>query len=74
MKKNYDEAFRAAHTIKGICQNLSFNRLYESSYNMTESLRYGYTPEADSCFLKLKADYQLIVEIINQFRSEMEEK
>ena len=24
---NYEEAFRAAHTIKGVCQNLSFTKL-----------------------------------------------
>ena len=25
---NYDEAFRAAHTLKGVNQNLSFTKLY----------------------------------------------
>ena len=29
--KNYEEAFRNAHTLKGVCQNLSFDRLYEVS-------------------------------------------
>ena len=24
-EENYEEAFRASHTIKGVCQNLSFN-------------------------------------------------
>ena len=28
---NYEEAFRGAHTLKGVCQNLSFDRLYEVS-------------------------------------------
>ena len=26
-EKNYEEAFRAAHTIKGVCQNLSITKL-----------------------------------------------
>ena len=26
-EENYEEAFRASHTIKGVCQNLSFTRL-----------------------------------------------
>ena len=30
-----DEAFRAAHTLKGICQNLSFTKLYLSSSRLT---------------------------------------
>lgn len=25
--KNYEDAFRSAHTLKGVCQNLSFDRL-----------------------------------------------
>ena len=43
---NYEEAFRAAHTIKGVCQNLAFTRLFESSNQLSEALRNGFTPEA----------------------------
>ena len=35
---NYEEAFRGAHTLKGVCQNLSFDRLYEVSSELTELL------------------------------------
>ena len=38
------EAFRAAHTLKGVCANMSFNRLMESASQLTETLR----PEADA--------------------------
>jgi chemotaxis protein histidine kinase CheA len=34
-----DEAFRAAHTMKGMCQNMAFTRLYQSSHDITETLR-----------------------------------
>ena len=44
--KDYAEAFRAAHTIKGVCQNLDFTRLYRSSSQLSEALRNGFTPEA----------------------------
>ena len=37
--KNYEDAFRSAHTLKGVCQNLSFDRLYEVSHELTELLR-----------------------------------
>ena len=30
-EENYEEAFRASHTIKGVCQNLSFTRLYPNA-------------------------------------------
>lgn len=29
--KNYEDAFRSAHTLKGVCQKLSLDRLYEVS-------------------------------------------
>ena len=37
--EDYEEAFRAAHTLKGVTQNLSFTRLYQSSHEITEALR-----------------------------------
>ena len=37
--KNFEDAFRAAHTLKGVCQNLSLDRLYEVSRDLTELLR-----------------------------------
>ena len=35
--KNYEDAFRSAHTLKGVCQNLSFDRLYEVRIMKTHS-------------------------------------
>ena len=40
-EKNYEEAFRAAHTIKGVCQNLGFSVLGDSSSRLTEALKIG---------------------------------
>lgn len=37
--KNYAEAFRAAHTIKGTCLNLSFNSFAATASEITEKLR-----------------------------------
>lgn len=36
-----ETAFRAAHTLKGICANLGFKSLFEVSYEITEALRAG---------------------------------
>ena len=38
------EAFRAAHTLKGVCANLGFTRLMSSVSRLTDALR----PETDS--------------------------
>ena len=40
-KEDWGEAFRAAHTIKGVCQNLSFVTLGDSSSELCEALRGG---------------------------------
>ena len=37
--RNYEEALRFVHTLKGICQNLSFARLFESSSLVTKALK-----------------------------------
>ena len=68
---NYEEAFRAAHTIKGVCQNLSFTDLGKSSSELCESLRGGHTPEADALAQQVKEDYQRTVQAIQTFEREM---
>lgn len=55
--KNYEEAFRAAHTLKGVCQNLSFTRLYQSSHEITEALRTKNFDLADQLLPSVEADY-----------------
>ncbi|MDE7261875.1 MAG: Hpt domain-containing protein [Oscillospiraceae bacterium] len=66
---NYDEAFRAAHTIKGVCQNLDFTRLYRSSSALSEALRNGLSPEAPALTEQVKADYQQTIEAIRAYRA-----
>ena len=60
---NYEEAFRASHTIKGMCQNLSFTQLQESSTQL---------PEAAPLVEQVKADYQKTAEAIRAFESSLE--
>ena len=50
-----ESAFRAAHTMKGICLNLGFDKLYEVSAALTEQLR-GYEITGS------EAVYQQVVE------------
>ena len=40
-----EEAFRSAHTIKGVCANLGFDALLASSEALTEALRDGKPPQ-----------------------------
>lgn len=64
--KDYQEAFRASHTLKGICQNLSFTKLYQSSHDLTELLRNNQIMEIDDLFQKVKSDYLLTIEMIKK--------
>ncbi|MCM1440808.1 MAG: Hpt domain-containing protein [Roseburia sp.] len=65
---NMEEAFRAAHTIKGVCSNLAFNTLLDSSSRLTEVLRAGGGPEADGLFAQVQADYQRTLQAIQAFQ------
>ena len=63
---NMEEAFRAAHTLKGVSSNLSLTRLYDSDNEITEALRgkTEYDPSVEPLLDKVKADYALTVECI----------
>lgn len=70
---NRKEAFRAAHTLKGVCANLSFTCLQESAGRLTEELRpEGETiPETAAVLLEeVKRDYQRTVDAIQRYASE----
>lgn len=71
-EQNYEEAFRAAHTIKGVCQNLGFDRLYQSSSQLSEALRNGFTPEAPALADQVGADYRQTTEVIRTFQEGLE--
>ena len=69
---DYEEAFRAAHTLKGVTQNLSFTKLYQSSHEITEALRTKEYDQAVQLFPKLEADYLQTAGAIRTFQSEQE--
>lgn len=67
--EEYDEAFRAAHTLKGVCQNLSFTSLYQSSHEITEALRTKDYAQAARLFSDVSRDYERTVAAIRAFQS-----
>lgn len=69
---NYNEAFRAAHTIKGICQNLSFTKLGSSSSCLTEALRSGETKDCGEFVASVKEDYMQTYAAIKKLQTENE--
>ncbi len=63
---DWEQAFRAAHTLKGVSQNLSLTRLGESSSALTEALRNHTAPEDPALFAQVKEDYEKAVQVIRE--------
>lgn len=68
-EKNYGEAFRAVHTLKGVSQNLSFDRLSHSTAAMTETLRKWESSPVDEALCEeqwqqVSANYKAVADAI----------
>lgn len=65
--KDINEAFRAAHTLKGVTQNLSITPLYNTANVLTEKLRNAreYSEDIDQMLDVIKEDYSKIISCIN---------
>ena len=68
--EDYDAAFKYAHNMKGVCQNISFNRLYEPTFLLTDALRESSRDigMAMEYFIDLQKVYQETVAVIREFQ------
>lgn len=65
-----EEAFRAAHTLKGVCANLGFDQLGASAGKLTELLRpesNGVPEDAVFILNEVKHDYESTVGAIRAY-------
>lgn len=65
-RKDYDSAFRAAHTLKGVCANLGIEKLGETASEITEALRAKDNDAACKLFTKVAESYCSTVDAIKQ--------
>ncbi len=65
-EKNVDKAFRAAHTLKGICLNLSFKQMTDDAIAITEILRKGSFEGTEELLEKIKDEYNKTVSSIQK--------
>ena len=72
-KGDFPEAFRASHTLKGICQNLAFARLFESSSLVTKALKENDWNKAVDMMPQLSRDYYEIMNAIEELKRSKEE-
>ncbi len=70
-EKNIPEAFRAAHTLKGVSQNLSLTGLYHTSAVLSDVLRdrTEYGEDIEPPFEELKKVYEHTIGCISQLKS-----
>ncbi len=67
---NYEDAFREAHTLKGLCQNMAFSDFFVPVDNLTELLRHGeWSDEALKQFELVKAKYAVIRKAIEELQN-----
>ena len=66
LEQNAEEAFRAAHTLKGICLNLGFDRLYKVSAELTEKLRESELNGYEAVYGKVQDEYKNTIDAIHK--------
>ena len=69
--KDGERAFRAAHTLKGVCINLGFDRLYNVSAELTEKLRGREIEESEELFEQVEKEYHALTAVLKQYESEL---
>lgn len=68
-ENNYEEAFRGAHTLKGVCQNLGFSNLFLPASELTESMRGGKKPENWDLMDKITEEYEKTISAIQKLEA-----
>ncbi|MBQ1171083.1 MAG: Hpt domain-containing protein [Lachnospiraceae bacterium] len=76
-QKDYGMAFRAVHTLKGLSQNFSFDRLSKSTSALTEVLRKWESEPVDEekCELlwrQVSIDYMVVTSAIRKLKENVE--
>lgn len=70
-----EDAFRAAHTLKGVGQNLAFTELYKASHALTEVLRPGAAlpPQEtiQALFEQVQKEYEKTADALREFSEAM---
>lgn len=69
--KNYEEAFKAVHTLKGVSANMAFTSLTQPCDKLTENLRGGQADDkAQEYFEEIKKSYELVKKTIEELQAQ----
>ena len=64
--KSLDDAFRAAHTLKGVCKNMAFTALSIVAEAITEELRAHNFEKAEEILPSVTNEYNIVITEINK--------
>ena len=59
--------FLSIHTLKGVSQNLGFEKLFQASFVMTEAVRGGVRLEDESLFEAVRDAYFETIAVIKEY-------
>lgn len=66
--ENWDEAFRAAHTLKGTARDMGFIDLSDRASEVTEALRASDAAQAKKLLPAVEDAYKQVADAIAMFR------
>lgn len=69
-EKDGEKAFRAAHTLKGVCLNLGFTKLNKCSSELTEKLRGYDVRDTEKMFEMVRKEYNVVTDAIRQMEED----
>ena len=69
-EKDAEKAFRAAHTLKGVCANLGFESLFQVSSALTEKLRGREIKDCDELYQAVTEQYERTVAALRKLQEE----
>ena len=65
-QQDYEKAFQEAHTLKGVCGNLSMTTLFEQVSFLVECLRVQDHTKAKEQLFKIKENHEKIIETLKE--------
>lgn len=63
----WDDAFTAAHALKGLVGNMGFVGLFHATANIVILIRNGKISEVMPAYYRLKKDYNKLINVIEQY-------
>lgn len=65
-RSDWESAFRAAHTLKGVAQNLGFDGLYRAAFALTEEMRGGKPLTETALYDAVAQQQQIVLDAVRQ--------